>query len=150
MEKEFRQAVQLRWADMDSNAHMRHSVYYDLGASIRIAFLDANGLTFALMEDLHFGPVLFREEAIFRKEVRYGDALFVSLRVQRARRDGSRFSFRHEIKRDDGTLCAIINVDGAWIDTDKRKLAAPPEIVRKMFEAAPKTADFEWEGEEIT
>ncbi|MEZ4939346.1 MAG: thioesterase family protein [Saprospiraceae bacterium] len=144
MQNEFRQTVQLRWADMDSNAHMRHSVYYDLGASIRIEFLAMHGVTFPLMEEMHFGPVLFREEAVFRKEIRYGDALYINLQVPKCRRDGSRFSFRHEIRREDGTLCAVLQVDGAWIDTQKRKLTKPPEIVRAMFEAAPKTTDFQW------
>lgn len=144
MEKEFRQSVQLRWADMDPNEHLRHSVYYDLGASCRMAFLTAHGVTFQLMEQLHFGPVLFREEAIFRREIRYGDALWINLMVSQLRHDGSRFSFRHELYRDDGTRCAIIQVDGAWIDTQRRKLASPPAIVRQMFEAAPKSDDFIW------
>lgn len=144
MQSEFQQTIQLRWADLDANAHVRHSVYYDWGASIRIAFLENHGVTFEQMDRLSFGPVLFREEAVFRREIRYGDQLTVNLLVPRIRRDGSRFSFRHEIKRQDGTLCATINVDGAWIDTQKRKLTAPPEIVRKMFEAAPKSSDFEW------
>jgi len=130
---------------MDPNGHVRHSVYYDLGASIRVAFLSAHGLTFEVLEALHFGPVLFREEAVFRREIRYGDDLWINLLVSKARRDGSRFSFRHEIARADGTLCATIQVDGAWIDTHLRKLAAPPEIVREMFETGPKSADFEWQ-----
>lgn len=146
MEAVFKQAVQLRWADMDANSHMRHSVYYDLGASVRIAFLAAHGITFEEMKVQHFGPVLFREEAIFRKEIRYGHSYTISLELSKARRDGSRFSFRHEISREDGVCCAIINVDGAWIDTNSRKLAAPPAIVQEMYAVAPKSADFEWLG----
>jgi acyl-CoA thioester hydrolase len=140
-----RQSVLLRWADMDPNGHVRHSVYYDLGATIRVAFLSAHGATFEQMETQHFGPVLFREEAVFRREIRYGDELWINLVVTKLRHDGSRFSFRHEISRTDGTLCATINVDGAWIDTRLRKLTAPPEFVRLMFEAAPKSPDFEWQ-----
>ncbi|MBS1565552.1 MAG: thioesterase, partial [Bacteroidetes bacterium] len=29
---EFNRYPELRWADMDPNLHLRHSVYYDLGA----------------------------------------------------------------------------------------------------------------------
>ena len=140
----FKRPVVLRWADLDPNGHVRHSVYYDFGAAIRVDFLNAAGITLKFMETHHFGPVLFREEAVFRRELRYGDTLWINLLVTKARHDGSRFSFRHEIARDDGTLCAVINVDGAWIDTQHRKLATPPAIAAKMLENGPKTDDFQW------
>lgn len=144
MSNPFKRPVALRWADLDPNGHARHSVYYDLGAAIRVDFLNAAGVTPAFMKDNHFGPVLFREEAIFRRELNYGDDLWINLLVTKARRDGSRFSFRHEITRGDGTLCAVINVDGAWIDTQRRKLTAPPPLIVKTFQDGPKSDDFEW------
>lgn len=136
--------VSLRWADIDANYHLRHSVYYDLGATCRIAFLSDRGLTMRAMEELGIGPVIFREEAVFRKEVRMGDELTISLAVSKMRRDGARFSFRHELKKTDGTLCAVMNLDGAWIDTKLRKLTTPPDSVRIAFEDSPRTTDFEW------
>lgn len=134
----------LRWADFDPNFHLRHSVYYDFGASCRMAYLQENGLSLSVMEQLHFGPILFREEALFRREVRMGDELTINLSVTKLRRDYSRFSFRHEIFKQDGTLCAILHVDGAWIDTALRKLIVPPSLVADMSESAPKSEDFEW------
>jgi acyl-CoA thioester hydrolase len=142
MENPFRQPVQVRWADLDPNGHVRHSVYYDWGASARIAFLSAHGLSVEQMAEMGFGPVLLREEAIFRREVRYGDELWVGLLLSKARADGARFSFRHDIVRSDGTLCAVITVDGAWIDLRQRKLTAPPEVVVEMFDGCPKAHDF--------
>jgi acyl-CoA thioesterase FadM len=35
--------IQLRWADIDANFHVRHSVYYDWGAMCRMEFLRADG-----------------------------------------------------------------------------------------------------------
>ncbi|MCW5920970.1 MAG: thioesterase family protein [Saprospiraceae bacterium] len=136
--------VSLRWADFDPNFHLRHSVYYDFGAAARVAFLDAHGITYRLMAEQHFGPILFREEAVFRKEVRPGDELFINVLVTKLRRDGSRFSFRHELTRADGTLCAVMNVDGAWIDTRLRKLAVPPPAVAEALQGTAKSNDFEW------
>lgn len=141
---EFRLPVTLRWADFDPNFHLRHSVYYDFGAAARVEFLAAQGISYKLMTEQHFGPILFREEAIFKKEVRPGDALFINVLVTKMRRDASRFSFRHELARADGTLCAVMNVDGAWLDTRLRKLTAPPPIVAELMENAPKAEDFEW------
>lgn len=134
----------LRWADFDANFHLRHSVYYDFGATARLEFLSKCGLTYELMQAEHFGPVLFREEAIFRREVRPGDTIFINLFVTKLRRDFSRYSFRHEITRADGVLCAIMHVDGAWINTDLRKITAPPTLIGNVLEALPKAEDFEW------
>jgi acyl-CoA thioester hydrolase len=136
--------VAIRWADLDPNFHVRHSVYYDFGASARMEFLLHCGLTPSVMAQIHVGPILFREEAVFRRELRYGDALTISTSVTKARRDFSRFSFRHSIRREDGTVCAEINVDGAWIDTQVRKLGVPPQQVAQAFEQGPKSDDFVW------
>jgi acyl-CoA thioester hydrolase len=40
--------------------------------------------------------------------------------------------------KGDGTKVATINVDGAWIDTEKRKLAALPPELLKVFQSIPK------------
>lgn len=140
----FQIPVHLRWADFDPNFHLRHSVYYDFGATARVALLDSLGISTRLMIEQHFGPVLFREEAVFRREVRPGDELFINVLVTKLRRDGSRFSFRHEVTRADGTLCAVMHVDGAWIDTQLRKLTTPPALVAEAFERVQRPDDFEW------
>lgn len=141
---EFLLPISLRWADFDANFHLRHSVYYDFGATARLEFLSKYGLNYELMQAEHFGPVLFREECVFRREVRPGDQISINLLLTKLRRDFSRFSFRHEITRTDGTLCAIINVDGAWMDTNLRKLAVPPTLIASVLDSLPKSEDFEW------
>ncbi|MBL7783047.1 MAG: acyl-CoA thioesterase [Saprospiraceae bacterium] len=142
----FKTPVSLRWADMDPNFHLRHSVYYDFAATARVEFLSAHGLSTHTMIEQHVGPILFREEAIFRKEVRPGDQLYITTAISKLRHDASRFSFRHELIRErDGAVCAIMNIDGAWIDTQMRKLAVPPASIVALMEGAPKTADFVWE-----
>ncbi len=141
----FKIPVTLRWADFDPNFHLRHSVYYDFAATARVAFLTAHGLSTQLMIERHFGPILFREEALFRKEVRPGDELYITVAVTKLRRDASRFSFRHElIRSSDHAVCAIMNIDGAWIDTNLRKLTVPPQEVFELMENAPRAEDFEW------
>lgn len=137
-------SLPLRWADFDPNFHLRHSVYYDFGATARLEYLKKYGLDYDRMLAEHIGLVLFREEAVFRKEVLPGDRIFINFVVTKMRRDFSRFSFRHEITREDGTLCAVIHVDCAWIDTQMRKLTIPPALVADVFETLPKSEDFEW------
>jgi acyl-CoA thioester hydrolase len=143
MEKYFK-TIQIRWADLDPNFHLRHSVYYDYAAFCRIAFLMENGLPVELMAKLHFGPILFREEAVFRKEIRLADQLTIDLQLQKSRKDFSRWTIRHQLVKEEGILSATITVDGAWINTAERKLATPPPEIKGVFERMPKAPDFEW------
>ncbi|MCS6929512.1 MAG: acyl-CoA thioesterase [Saprospiraceae bacterium] len=133
MQPLFQMPISVRWADLDPNGHVRHSVYYDWGASVRIACLAAHGLTLERMAAEGFGPVLLREEAVFRREVRLGDELTIHLWLTNSRPDGSRFTFRHDILRSDGTLCAVITIEGGWIDLHSRKLISPPAGVIAWF-----------------
>ncbi len=139
-------SVEVRWSDLDPNFHLRHSVYYDYGAYCRIAFLDAHGLTAAFMAQNNLGPVLFREECVFRKEIRLGDVVTIDLHLLKSAADQSRWSIQHHIYKNSDTLAAIITVDGAWINTQLRKLSAPPEQVLHVFNNMPRAEGFEWIG----
>jgi len=143
MEK-FSKSIQIRWADIDANRHLRHSVYFDYGATVRIMFLSEKGLTTDKLEAFKIGPILFREEAIFKREVRLEDNISVEAEIVKMTEDCSRWSLRHNFIKDGRTLSAILNIDGAWIDLEKRKLAVPNEFIQKIFESFPKSSDFEW------
>lgn len=141
---EFSRTIQLRWSDLDPNFHVRHSIYYDWGAFVRVEFLNEYGLTAQVMQELKFGPILFREECVFRREIRSGDEIKMNLQLIRSKKDFSRWSIQHQITRTDETLCAVLTVDGAWIDIERRKLSSPPEKVHEVFAAMPKAETFEW------
>jgi acyl-CoA thioester hydrolase len=141
--KKLFQTIQIRWADIDANRHLRHSVYYDYGAAMRMNVLSAQGLTTKKLEEFMIGPVLFREEAIFKREIVFEDEITLSLELVKTTEDYGRWSLRHQFTKADGTLAAILNLDGAWIDLTKRKLAIPNEFVRNIFENFPKAEDFE-------
>ena len=140
----FKQTLQIRWADIDANRHLRHSVYYDYGASMRMNALSGQGLTMHKLEELKMGPILFREEAIFKREILFGDQITIDVELVKSRRDFSRWSLRHNLVKADGTLAAIINIDGAWIDLVKRKLTVPHEFITRIFERFPKSQDFQF------
>ncbi len=135
--------IQVRWSDIDQNRHLRHSAYYDYGATARIALFSEMGLTNSKFEELHIGPILFREEAVFKREIKFEDKIFVDVQVTKALPDFSRWSIRHHLYKQDKMLAAIINLDGAWIDIVKRKLATPDEFIQKVFADFPRAEDFE-------
>jgi acyl-CoA thioester hydrolase len=140
----FKQTVQIRWADIDPNRHLRHSVYYDYGASMRMNTLSSQGLTMQKLEELMIGPILFREEAIFKREILFGDEITINVELVKAREDFSRWTLRHQFTKSDNSVAAILNLDGAWIDLLKRKLAIPPPMIRNIFEKFPRSSDFEF------
>ena len=142
--KTFVKPVDIRWADLDPNFHLRHSVYYDYGAYCRIRFFEEFGLSNKVMQEMKFGPILFREEAVFRKEIRMGDELTIDLEVTKSRKDYSRWSIRHQLVKNGDNLAAILTVDGAWINTEMRKLASPPSALGEVFAKMPKSSDFTW------
>jgi acyl-CoA thioester hydrolase len=137
--------IQLRWSDLDPNFHLRHSVYYDWGALCRVAFLNKFGLDADVMLRLQVGPILFREECVFRKEVRSGDTVSIDLKLLKARPDFSRWSIQHQILKDGSVVSAVLTVDGAWLHTVQRKLATPPEQVHAVFAEMPRSDGFEWQ-----
>lgn len=141
--KHFALPIQVRWSDIDQNRHLRHSAYYDYGATARIACFSQHGLTNRKFEELHIGPILFREEAIFKREIKFEDLVIIDMVVTRATPDFARWSVRHQLLKGDDSLAAIINLDGAWIDISKRKLAVPDEFIRSIFEDFPKADDFQ-------
>jgi acyl-CoA thioester hydrolase len=142
MEK-FSLDLQVRWSDIDANRHLRHSVYYDYGALCRMEALDGAGLTTQKLEELAIGPVLFREEAVFRREILFDDKIRITLEVLKATADYSRWSIRHQMVKRDDTIAATIQVDGAWIDMHKRKLAMPDAFMQDVFSRLPKSQEFQ-------
>ncbi|MBP8115467.1 MAG: acyl-CoA thioesterase [Chitinophagaceae bacterium] len=137
--------IQIRWSDLDPNFHLRHSVYYDWGAVCRVEYLNKAGLTLQRMQQLQIGLILFREECVFRREIRMGDVVTIDAKILKARRDFSRFTIQHVIKKDSETMSAIITVDIAWISAVTRKLAAIPEEDSKLLMEAQRTENFQWE-----
>lgn len=135
----------IRWADLDPNFHLRHSAYYDIAAQVRNEYLEENGITLQVMKELHFGPVIFREECLFRREVMYGEKISVKVELSKLRRDFSRWAVRNTFLKADGTVAALLTVEGAWMDTKARKLTVPPAIGAEVIHALPKAEDFVWE-----
>lgn len=140
----FSKKIEIRWSDIDPNFHLRHSVYYDFGAFVRIAFMTENGLTPLVMQQEQIGPILFREECVFKREIHFNDSIEVNVQLIKSTNDMSRWTMVHEIYKNGDTLSAIITIDGAWINTSLRKLAIPPESFRVVFENLPRAAHFEW------
>jgi len=133
---------QVLWSQIDANQHLRHSAYADFAAQARLNMMQQLGLKPTVLLEQKIGPVLFREELFYLREVALNDTIRMTCELSKARADGSRWSIRHEMYREDGVKAAIINVDGAWIDMVKRKLCLLPADISELFMKADKTDDY--------
>ena len=130
------------WSQVDANMHLRHSAYADLAAQARYELLDKYGLKPEMFTKHKISPVLFREELIYLREVNPNEKIKITSEMVKAREDGSRFSLRQELFKEDGTKSAIINTDGAWINLETRKLSGLPEELSAIFMNTPRSDDF--------
>jgi len=139
--KRFIWEISVRWADLDPNGHVRHSVYYDYGAQARIAYMQQEGVGIGWLAAHGVGPVLFREECRFLRELNYGDRLLIDLCIVGQSADHRKWSLRHRILRGD-EVCAILDLDGAWLDLQTRKIVAAPSPLGEKFGELERSEDY--------
>ncbi|GHA55860.1 acyl-CoA thioesterase [Pontibacter akesuensis] len=130
------------WSHLDANGHMRHSAYADFASQARIAILEELGLDLGTFQRLKIGPILFREELFYLREVGINEQLRIDIALTKARPDGSRWSIRHDIYRADGAKAAVVHVDGAWMDLKLRKLTGLPEELQVLFNHMTRSEDY--------
>ena len=141
---EYVKPIEIRWSDLDPNFHVKHSSYYDFGAYCRMNFFTETGTTIQLLAEHKVGPILLREECVFKRELHFGDKVTIDLKLKKARHDYSRWTLVHGLYKNGDKLCAVITVDGGWLDTTRRKLSASPDFASKTIESLERTPDFEW------
>jgi acyl-CoA thioester hydrolase len=122
---------------MDPNGHMRHSAYADFAADQRVVVLSKAGFGMARFAELRLGPILFREETKYLKEIGIGEEIRVDGQLVSASADGARWTIVHTIYKADGRVAATVTVDGAWLDLDRRKLTLPPAELSAFLNQLP-------------
>ena len=131
------------WADFDANKHMRHTAYNDYAAECRIRFFNEYGMSAQKMENHNIGPILFKEETTFYREIKMGEQIKVDLVLMAASKNAERFKMLHRVYKENGVIAAEIKVFIAWIDLVKRKLVSPPKLAITMLNQLDKTVEFE-------
>jgi acyl-CoA thioester hydrolase len=140
----FEKKFEVKWADLDPNGHVRHSAYYDYGGYIRIRFISESGYGQKKLAELKLGPILFKEECHFIKEIGMGDVLRVNILKGEISSDCSRWIVHHEIFSQDEQKVAHITAQGAWLNTEKRILTSPPTDLAKAFHRLPPGEGFNY------
>lgn len=123
----YQKLFETRWSDFDANNHMRHTVYNDCAAQLRLQLLQDFNLGMKELSKMGIGPILFKEETRYLREVHIGDNIIVDVEIVSLTQDGRKWNMLHHIyKQSNGELAATVYVEGAWIDLQKRKTAPAP------------------------
>jgi acyl-CoA thioester hydrolase len=134
---------EVRWADLDPNGHARHTAFMDWATHSRLAAFASQGVTTGRFQELGVGPVIFREETDYLREVGGEDRITVGFEFTGGSPAWKHFRIRHVLTRLDGVHCATVVVRGAWFDLRERKVVVPPEPIALACQALPRSADFE-------
>ncbi|MCK4562221.1 MAG: thioesterase family protein [Flavobacteriaceae bacterium] len=132
-----------RWADFDPNNHMRHSAFNDYAAEARVRFFADHKFSISEFNKQNIGPVLFSENTNFYREINLSEDITVELLLKGISKNGERFKVQHSIFKENGVLAAQIEIFGAWLDLEKRKLTVPPSQIITTFNSLKKSDTFE-------
>lgn len=133
---------QVLWSQIDANVHLRHSAYADFCAQARSNMLNQLGLSLEEFNKRKIGPILFREELNYLREIGLDERIKVSVVITKFNSSNSRFSFRHEIYKENGVKAAVVVVDGAWMNIIERKLTNIPDEWKEIVRNIPKSEDY--------
>lgn len=140
----YQETFKTRWSDFDANRHLRHTAYNDYAAEVRVRYFKQQGFTIADFANDNLGPILFKEETSFFKEIHMGADVTINLKLKAVSGKTERWKLVHNFFNENGEMAAEIMVYGAWIDLEKRKLAVPTPKFHNLFSSLEKTADYEY------
>ena len=143
MAEVFKKTFQVRWGEMDFNAHMRNTAYLDVAGDVRMIYFQEHGFSMREFERLRVGPVILRDELDYYRELRLLDSYDVTLSAAGLSPDASRFRLRNEYIRSDGKPIARATSIGAWLDLAARRLVRPPDELAELLRSLPRSSDFE-------
>ena len=142
MSQPFLKEFEIRWSDVDANRHLGNFAYINMMSHTRMSMLEEVGFGHRAMHNAQLGPIVFREEIHYFKEVLPGTPLRVGLSLRRMSPDHRFFSFGHRFYNEHGKNVAYGEMVGSWISLIERKIAQPPQILIDALDRIPKSDDF--------
>lgn len=130
------------WANLDPNAHLRHTAYNDYAAQVRVNLFEELGFPLNELVASGFGPILFHEDTSFIKEVFMNEVITVDCAVLAFREDMKVWKFRQQVFKEDGQMACAIIATGAFMDLKLRRVVMPPKEIINMLDRIPAASDF--------
>jgi acyl-CoA thioester hydrolase len=142
MEKPFIKEFVVGWGDLDANNHMRNTAYLEVAATARFAYFSELGFPASRFRELHFGPIAFKDEVEYVRELMLLEKFTVNFLQDGMNRNGSVFRIVNEFLNARGERTALVKTSGAWLNLTERKIQPPPPEIIAAMQALPKTATY--------
>ena len=142
MDTPFRREFTVGWSDLDANNHMRNTAYLDAAGTARFSFFTEHGYPASRFRELHFGPIVFKDEVEYSRELMLLETFTVNFLQDGMNRDGSIFRIVNEFWNARGERAALVKTHGAWFNLEHRKIQAPPHELLEIMRNLPKTASY--------
>ena len=121
-------AMDVRWGDMDAQAHVNNAKYFTFFESARIAFFDSVDVRIH-GADRNEGPVLVTTTANFRRQVRYPARLEIGVRLTRIGNRSIALEMAAFLAGSDDVVAEATSVN-AWVDYSRDASADLPDSLR--------------------
>jgi acyl-CoA thioester hydrolase len=130
------------WGDLDGNNHLANTAILDRAADARLMLFAERGFPGTRFSAEGVGPVIVRDELVYRKELRLLEEFDVDVAVVGLSADGVRWSLRNTLRNASGEVTCIVTSEGVWFDLVARKPRAPPPALDAIQRSLPKGPDF--------
>jgi acyl-CoA thioester hydrolase len=138
----FRQNFRVGWGDLDGNHHMANRAFLDRAADTRVLFFAHHGFSVSRFASERIGPVILRDELVYRKELRLLDEFSVDLELFGLSLDGTRIELGNTFRTGEDVVAAVVRSEGVWFDLDKRRPRVPPADLDAVQRRMPRTEGF--------
>jgi acyl-CoA thioester hydrolase len=138
----FEERFRVGWSDLDGNAHMGNSSYLDQVSNTRMLFFVKNGFTPARFASEKFGPVVVRDELVYKKELRLMEEFTVDFELGGISEDGVRFRVRNTFRNGANEVVAVVKSEGVWFDLEHRRPRSPPSELDTVMRSLQRSEDF--------
>jgi acyl-CoA thioester hydrolase len=120
--------IELRWADMDANAHVNNATYFTYMEQARIDWLNTAGLQNTAAGE---GPVVVKTSCTYLVPIAYPETL--EIRVYGAAPGRSSFPTWYEIYGRDGVKYADGDATMVWTHRASGKSQPVPDALRALL-----------------
>lgn len=138
----FEQHFRVGWSDLDGNAHVGNSSYLDYASNTRFLFFTQNSFPASRFASEKFGPVIARDELVYRKELRLMDEFRVDFEAVGVSQDGVRFRVRNTFRNTAGEVLATVTSEGVWFDLESRRPRPPPSDLDSVMRKLKRSDDY--------
>lgn len=138
----YQKQFEIRWSDVDANAHLANSGYTNFMSHARMSFFNDHGFTMPEIAKYEIGPVVFYEHMYYFKESFLGTPITVTTEVDGLSVDGKFFMFSHNFYNHKGEHLAHCEMLGGWINLKERKLTHIPDVLLELAHQFPKSESY--------